>query len=164
MRDPSDSRGLAITTRALRTLYAMTSKGIPKSRARTAYGLLSEVRALILAEPKRYDQGLYIMRADDDKDSADVRRGYPSCGTVACVAGWVATLAHSEPFHAGETVGIASHILGLSWIQTGELFNGSAVSDHLGPQTKRYAKAGAKHIADFQRKHRAQLKTTRVSK
>jgi hypothetical protein len=29
---------------------------MPVSKAKTAYGLLSEIRKLILEEPKRYDQ------------------------------------------------------------------------------------------------------------
>jgi hypothetical protein len=86
---------------------------IPKSKAKTAYGLLSEVRKLILEEPKRYDQGIYIARINGANDSVDLRSEYrqePACGTVACVAGWVATLKRGSKFGYDEADEIASEI------------------------------------------------------
>lgn len=146
---------------------------IPKSRARTAYGLLSEIRALILAEPKRYFQGRFIAR-QNGKGDADTKapNGFPACGTVGCVAGWVATLTRGERFSYGDTEAIACDVLGLDRFtgQTRELFSASAldwdasgnIRRVLSPQTKRYAMFGAAHIRKFQKKYRAQLLAKKV--
>lgn len=61
----------------------MKTKALPKSKAKTAYGLLSEVRRLILEEPKRYDQGAFICRIGGKGRSWDLDpEQAPACGTV----------------------------------------------------------------------------------
>ena len=138
----------------------MTSR-IPTSKAKTAYGLLSEVRALILAEPKRYHQGIYIDREDEEIDDGyEPEHGYPDCGTIGCVAGWIATLKHREPFNYSETPIIAAKIIGV--YDSSFLFYAGALPSNLRPQTREYARAGAKHIAAFQRFNRAQLLAKKV--
>ena len=134
----------------------MKAATIPKSKAKTAYSLLSEVRTLILAEPKRYDQTTYIARPDGLGESYEfTSRGFPSCGTVGCVAGWVATLKGPRLFSYGAAGGIAASILGLGDAQYYELFGGGMVKGNA--QTRAHAKSGAAHIAAFQKKYRAQL-------
>lgn len=147
-----------------------TKSLIPKSRAKTAFGLLSEIRRLILAEPKRYNQERYIARVGGRNDADEIDpeiypKGAPACGTVGCVAGWVATLKHGDAFAYLETAGMAAASLGLTHIQAGELFGGDALDQLIGnacPQTKAYAQAGAAHIARFQKKYAQQLKATKV--
>lgn len=134
---------------------------LPKSRAKTAYGLLGEIKRLILAEPKRYNQRVYLEKRGpltlnalplNPKDA-------PPCGTRACVAGCVATLKTRHPrYH--EAAYIAGHILGLTYKQKDQLFNGGAASGI--PGTALHARSGAKHIANFQKRHADQLKATRV--
>lgn len=122
---------------------------IPKSKAKTAYGLLSEVRALILAEPKRYDQARWISHGSGDN--------YPRCGTIGCVAGWVDTLKPSRGRHV---VDRASAVLGLDYWKSSELFDGAAASGN--GQTVRHAKLGAAHIRRFQKSNRAELLAKKV--
>lgn len=128
------------------------NSALPKSKAKTAYGLLTEIRALILAEPLRYNQYDWLSRKAEHHF---VPNGYPACGTVGCVAGWVSTLAGPEKFSWDISADLAEKILGLDLAQAEELFRSSAAS---GPsQTLAHAKSGAKHIAAFQKKYRAQL-------
>lgn len=127
---------------------------IPKSRAKTAYGLLSEVRRLILAEPKRYDQATYIAR-----EPTWYLKELPACGTIGCVAGWVATLKHGKPFTYAQTPTIAASILGLGH-EWADLFTPSAA---LGKaQSPQHARSGAALIRRFQKKYAKQLKAKRV--
>lgn len=141
---------------------------LPKSRAKTAYGLLSEVRKLILAEPQRYTQERYIAREGGEHGADCIAgecypKGAPACGTVGCVAGWVATLKHGAAFAYSSTPRIAASVLGLDYEQADELFSGGALR-HVDaqPQTKKYARAGAKHIAAFQKQYADQLKRKAV--
>lgn len=143
---------------------------IPTCRATTAYGWLSFVRQLILDEPKRYHQSTYIARRDGaghaDDPEADGRQmfpgGLPACGTVGCVAGWVATLSTSRLFSYFQTEHIARRVLGLSEEQSHELFDGGALHTSATPQSAAYARVGARHIAAFQKKYAKQLKATKV--
>lgn len=143
------------------------SAKLPTSKAKTAYGLLSAVRKLILAEPLRYNQARYIARTDGKHHADNPSDGWqqwvkplPACGTAGCVAGWVATLKRGDRFSYKQTQGIAARILGLNSDQSEELFGGGAVGGT--PQTKSHAKAGARHIAAFQEKYATQLKAKAV--
>ncbi len=65
-----------------------------RTRAKTAYGVLSEVRRLILDEPLRYDQTVLLVRRDEGYSRP---MGFPKCGTVGCRAGWVTELCARYP-------------------------------------------------------------------
>jgi hypothetical protein len=60
-------------------------KLIPLSRAKTAYGLVQDVKRAILSEPKRANMGVI-------EDTFKPEHGGPACGTVGCFAGWVCLL------------------------------------------------------------------------
>ena len=60
-------------------------KPIPRSRAKTAYGLVRAVIRAIRAEPKRADITTFYNRRHPED-------GGPACGTVGCFAGWVCLL------------------------------------------------------------------------
>lgn len=129
---------------------------IPKSKAKNAYQLLAEVRALILAEPKRYNQEEWIRRVNP-MERPEI---FPSCGTICCVGGWVETL---RPSAAAETT------LGLSHGQEVELFSGEALfrlrsraSEFPATGTQAYAKLGARHITAFMKANAVQLKAKRL--
>lgn len=140
---------------------AKKNKLIPKSKAKNAYDLLSEVRALILAEPKRYDQGMYLLRGQAELN--EWGRKAPDCGTVACVAGWVATLKQPERLTAVNADDRAKKVLGLDWDQAAQLFSGGAlIYAKARVQTLGYAREGAAHIRRFQRAWASQLKAKRV--
>lgn len=136
----------------------------PQSKAKTAYGLLSEIRRLILAEPKRYDQtDTLFMNGRDSRLACkmDPNRGYPKCGTVGCVAGWVVALkTNPSTVATGGVLGTAARILQIDKILADQLFGGSMVAGK--PQTTQHALGGARHIAAFQKAHAAQLKAKRV--
>ena len=127
---------------------------IPKSKTKTAYGLLSEVKSLILAEPLRYDQTCFTT-------DATMRARRPACGTVCCVAGWVATLKSPSPIRDPfEVSDFARDVLGLDNSQRSELVDIYAAG--MTQPVAAHAKRGAAHIAKFQRKYAAQLKAKRV--
>lgn len=153
----------------------MKTKALPKSKAKTAYGLLSEVCELITEEPKRYAQRFYIARkgkiattkrtsylADDNNEVSD----FPACGTVGCVAGWVTVLKGPKRFRYWHTHSIAAKILGLpdnqdGWsYQSDELFGSEAATGN--SQTPEHAAAGVAHIKKFQAKYASQLRAKRV--
>lgn len=140
---------------------------VPTSRAKTAYGLLSEVRRLILAEPKRYSQGTWLQRAASTTPDLMPVGGFPSCGTVGCVAGWVATLKRPRRWFNPLVSGlIARRVLGLSEDQADLLFDGDAAyqrNPDADSQTAAHARAGAAHIYSFQKKFATQLRAKRLT-
>lgn len=142
-------------------------KPMPVSRAKTAYGLLTEIRRLILAEPKRYDQTdtvtFWTERDISSLDSHDRREFAPgACGTVGCVAGWVYAMKspRGRKRRQGLTLRFAQRLLGLNDDQAEGLFEGTSFGAR--PGTARHARHGADHIANFQHDHRAQLRATKV--
>lgn len=140
----------------------MTKTSIPKSKAKTAYGLLSEVRRAILAEPLRYRQEWWISKEHGPSafNWETPPKGYPSCGTVACVAGWVVSLKRKRLKDPNDAEAIAQRILGLDYDQAEPFFNAGAVRGE--SQTEAHARNGAAHIARFQKRYAAQLKARRV--
>lgn len=140
----------------------MAKNAMPVSKAKTAYGLLSEVCALIKEEPLRYDQCRWIQRVGGtgyERLDLDVTKA-PSCGTVGCVAGWVGTLKRADSFSYWGTELLAMDILGLDGVQAYELFNEDAAG--VESQSAAHAKRGIAHIRKFQKKYAKQLKAKRV--
>lgn len=144
----------------------MSKSLIPKSKAKTAYSLLSEIAKLIIAEPKRYNQERFLTVRGGREQAP---RGFPACGTVGCVAGWVAALKGPKGARTRyqDVQTVATDILGLDHYQSDQLFSGSALSsavDGLGPnpQTVSHARHGVKHIRRFQEANRAQLLAKRI--
>lgn len=169
-----------------RQLSTLWKKYLPTSRAKTADGLLAEIQRLILAEPKRYNQDLWVELLPPEKDEfgyVNDTSKFPSCGTIGCVAGWCATLKGSprtiKRFAEGkldyDTIyKTAQRVLGLSDPQAEELFASSPENfvglDKNGyrsliarPGTKAYARLGYNHIQAFRDKYRAQLRATRLA-
>ena len=145
---------------------AVMAKGaMPVSKAKTAYGLLSEIRKLILAEPNRYFQGAWRLT----KDNLTEDEKMPACGTIGCVAGWVDVLKSKRPLPANaawergiEFQRRGMEILGLSNSQAGRLFDGEAAGFRIRIGVVEHARRGAEHIARFQKRYAAQLKAKRV--
>lgn len=135
----------------------MTKKAaMPKSKAKTAYGLLSEIRQIILDEPKRYDQRYTLTIGA----ACEIGYGFeaPACGTVGCVAGWTVALRGRR--RNGGVCARAARILGLSEQQGYDLFDAYAAGRR--DDVWSHAERGAQHIAKFQEKYAAQLKAKRV--
>lgn len=138
----------------------MKLTAIPKSRAKTAYSLLSEIRALIIAEPKRYNQRDTLAILGGPNDDHYATDDYPACGTIGCVAGWAVALKAQRPNRVIEVLPYAQRLLGLDAAQNYELFNSFAAAGE--SRTPDHANAGAAHIAAFQAKYRRQLLATKV--
>lgn len=54
---------------------------LPTTKAKTAYGLLTAITKLIIAEPKRYSQHTFIETKDGPSDVFEIPQ-FPECGTV----------------------------------------------------------------------------------
>jgi hypothetical protein len=138
---------------------------LPKTRAKTAYELLGEIRRVILAVPARYAQSEVLYRlkpgtpihVPDGYASALIR--VPACGTVGCRAGWAVELTRVRT--QGGVMDTAQRLLGLTRAQAAPFFRGSAVAGR--PGTRAHAQAGARGITAFMRAHRAQLQATRLA-
>jgi hypothetical protein len=142
----------------------VSKNAMPKSKATNAYDLLTDVIDLIVEEPLRYNQGNWRQTEEDDYFST----GFPKCGTVCCVGGWVDLLKSKTPTENVEVFTVASgvgasarQILGLSAPQARELFTPDCVGES-SPQTDEHARLGVLHIRKFQKKHAKQLKAKRV--
>ena len=61
-------------------------QAIPRSKAKTAWGLCQDVIRAIKKEPKLADMAVFtdVLLPED---------GGPACGTVGCLAGWICRLA-----------------------------------------------------------------------
>jgi hypothetical protein len=96
---------------------------------------LLKLKAFVLAEPRRYDQGVYLAT---NKNSMTVRFQKPLCGTVACLAGsavimegYIPSIRDSmrvklTPRSRKYTylTDAAREILGINEDQAGDLFTG----------------------------------------
>lgn len=131
---------------------------LPKSKAKTAHGVLSEICALVLAEPRRLSMRTWCISRDmlaPGEDARDyVARGFPSCGTVGCIGGWTETLRPDAA--ARITLGI-DRDLGEELFYPRELLAQRE-------QTVAHARATVAHIRRFQRKYAAQLKAHELPK
>jgi hypothetical protein len=126
----------------------------PKSKAKTAYELLEEIRALTLEEPRRYNQNQYL------SFDVDEEHGGPACGTVGCRAGWVVALRAKRPRLVTTHWIYARKVLGLDAAQCNDLFGYAAVGGL--PGTREHAELGAAQLTEFMRRHEQQLKRKRL--
>ena len=134
---------------------------LPRSCAKTALGLLGDVKRAILADPKRLDMGVYTACR-----SVEVYpKSAPACGTVGCFAGWVSLLSGGgfvgDDDHARtllghdlnyQTVRLPDYLNGLETSSyTRYVFNGGSgdgISD-LRSGTPAYARAVVRRIDRF---------------
>lgn len=149
-------------------------KPIRRSTAKTALGLLGDVKRQVLAEPTSVDM-LDI--------AYHVGNGTP-CGTAGCIAGWccLLTLPRERVLYSGRVpfgsrMLLASRLLGQPDTSHGweaatpyesdvDNFFDAGTSDgisKLTPGTKQYARAVARRIDRFVKKHRARLRKTRIA-
>lgn len=143
---------------------------LPVSKAKTAYGLLSEIAALAIAEPKRIAMTLWLQK-ETGPQHRSLPEGYPACGTVGCVGGWTIAL---KPTAARKINGglfgpdredsgqRAGRRLGLTEEQADELFLPSDICNSSNQQTPAHARAVVAHIRRFQKKYRTQLLAKKV--
>lgn len=147
----------------------MRLKAVPRSRAKTAWGLLQDVKRAILAEPKRANMYVFTDYVTPDE-------GGPACGTVGCFAGWTALLARKESktsltpnYHYNAYV--ARSILGnLNYLfyrgdDSYSVFNmGAGDSCALtNPGTRAHARAVAARITRFMKVNETALKARKLA-
>jgi len=131
---------------------------LPVSKAKTAYGILSEVVKLVLEEPKRMRMAMWGGN-DGNVDCLNLPiNERPSCGTVGCIGGWIEHQARQQGVEMD-----AADLLKMD--PDGEpisaLFYGRLCSD---PRqgTPAHARKVVRLIRSFQRKHRTHLLKTRI--
>lgn len=133
---------------------------LPKSKAKTAYGLLREVQKLALEEPKRMKMSITLAQKGTETwfDVPEYPVEYPACQTVGCIAGWVTVL---KPTGKPGVIDDAQAVLGLTDGQMEKLFMPPALCRQPG-QTPAHARAVSRHIDRFIAKHGSQLKRKKV--
>lgn len=143
----------------------MSRKGkLPVSKAKTAYGLLSEIAALAIAEPKRIRMSKWLAT----QTVKDYGASAPACGTVGCIAGWGAVLVGTKKERAAmlsgyfgvDGLGIAGRIFGLSKDATYSLCTTDGMCFTEG--TPPHAREVIHRIRRFQKRYKAQLLAKRV--
>lgn len=137
-------------------------KPLPRSKAKTAYGLISDVIRAIEAEPKRIDMNTF--------GSARLpQHGGPACGTVGCFAGWVNVLAGGSrrliikwDFNAETARNTLGRGLDYRLANGGHVFDaGHDISGE--PGTVAYAEQVVDRIRRFQRVNAARLRAKKLS-
>lgn len=133
---------------------------------RINYTLFDKVKAHILEEPKSLRQECWIEKKLSNKHwwssyDAVIANGTkgPSCGTVACVAGWTMLLSHGPEYDGGggiSAVAMRELIQGEGRLATqardalyNYIFMYFPEDASLKPGTVKYAKAVVKRIDDF---------------
>lgn len=89
---------------------------------------LLAVADIIEFQPERWDQGTWFQDAIDIYDFPErvIGRGFPSCGTVGCVAGWATALTPKASLPHARTWDAAGRIaLGFDWTLADAVFDGS---------------------------------------
>ncbi len=142
----------------------MKLKAIPLSRAKTAWGLLQDVKRRMLEEPKRVEMDNWVEKRHPED-------GGPACGTVGCFAGWVCLLK-GKPRGKSPT---AMRILGANcdyvmpstidsyWGSDSVFTDSQSGGDIKGKQgTMTYARSVVKRIDGFMKRNKAKLKAKRV--
>jgi hypothetical protein len=106
-----------------------TLKPFPHTDSQDRVEILCVVCEAILDEPKRYDQGEWVLVVQSCYDDAP-RERFPACGTIACVAGWTVIVTHEAGGDAelpAETEWVARQRLQLTAAQADVLFSGGAL-------------------------------------
>ena len=131
---------------------------LPRSRAKTAWGLLKDIKRAILAEPLRCNMGIVLDR------TMDSGLPHPACGAVGCVAGWglILTGRTFEGQRVYNQTNEAAKLMGLTYGQGQELFFPQDLVSAEKKQTPEHAKAVAEHIDSFMEENKKQLQAHRI--
>lgn len=129
-------------------------KTIPKSKAKTAYGLVSDVIRAMVEEPKRVNMGVWVSHRLPE-------HGGPACGTIGCFAGWVSLLkdATDIPQRAEDrAIELLGDQINYHTAPDGDYVFGDMGRDIKGnPGTSKYALSVVKRIRRFQKINAAAL-------
>ena len=139
-------------------------QAIPRSKAKTAWGLCQDVIRAIKKEPKRADMAVFAA-------SLLPQNGGPACGTIGCLAGWICLLAGKPSMRVSASA--ASHIIDpegqLHYYTAGRqnfyVFN-SGDGDSCAttsPGSRAHAHAVVLRMKKFMRINETKLKTQRIA-
>lgn len=133
-----------------------------RSNAKTAYGLMSDIKAYILEEPKRVWMDAWLIKGKR-RISSQFGVDAPICGTVGCIAGNAVMLA-GLPSSASTAWEKASRLLSGGNedldVELDGLFLNTDIDALYG--TEEYARIVAENISDFQSEHEAALRAVRI--
>jgi hypothetical protein len=136
----------------------MAKAALPRSKAKNAYDLLSDVCDVVLAEPKRLQMVTWLEFAASARKWLEPDE-IPVCGTVACVAGWAVILKRGrrrvEECPDCDIPTVAGELLGLDPALKETLFGTMPLAE--GGSTAHVEQEVA-FVRAFQAKHEAQLK------
>lgn len=123
----------------------MKGKMPTRVKSKNPVVILKAVIKAIQEEPKRYDQSIVYVRHNSGSDRQPDY--FPSCGTVACVAGWVNILTgvrnKYDVYRAGEKLGLEDTV------EMNKLFGIGRVPWRKDMTPEAHAKAGVAHIRRF---------------
>lgn len=94
---------------------AVEATFLPVSKATDAFELLEEVIEIILAEPRRYNQGVWVAGMNELMHRREMELEVPNCGTMGCIAGWIDLIKGVRPRWRAEAIEVgdrAARILG----------------------------------------------------
>lgn len=140
---------------------------IPRSKAKTAWGLCADVIRAIQAEPKRANMGTFGR-------SWPPEEGGPPCGTVGCFAGWLCLLrtGHIDSsidtdWHAQQLLD-PKHVMNFSTVgHTGQYVFNSGDGDRCDATisgSAAHARATIARIRTFMQVNRTALKRQKLTR
>lgn len=133
-----------------------------RSNAKTAYGLMTDIRAYILEEPKRVYMGDWIIRG---KKAIELKfeTEAPVCGTVGCIAGNAMVLrGRLMTSRVGaEAARLISGGDKLIEEKLWDLFLGAKVNAEYG--SSKYARIVAARITRLQRRFKTKLQRVKLA-
>lgn len=129
-----------------------------RSNAKTAYDLMTDIRAYILEEPKRIYMADWIIQGKD-RIELQLATEAPICGTVGCIAGNATVLTDGKIDWSRAEQALSN---GDAILEGGfaKLFYDTKVPAEYG--TKKYARIVAGRITDFQKKYKAKLQRAAI--
>ena len=138
-------------------------QAIPRSKAKTAWGLCQDVIRAIKKEPKLADMAVFT-------DNILPQNGGPACGVVGCLAGWICRLAGKPIMRVGTIA--ARHIIDpeeqLNYFTVGsqnyDVFN-SGDGDRCAttePGSRAHAHAVVLRMKKFMRINKTKLKAQHI--
>lgn len=146
---------------------AKKTKSRVTRKPKTAYELLGRVCKAIEAEPRSYDQSLWVINRELMNEPGGLyvrpKRLQPPCGTSFCIAGHI--VAQHDGFAPAANAGYgcrsrAIDILGFDDDPPEGFFFAHALGIRTPPAgTVAYARLGVKLVRAFMRKHSAHLKS-----
>ena len=130
----------------------------------TLYELMEQTAEHIEEKPGNYYQDDYACSVEDAVSWGDMKVQGEPCGTAYCRAGWMASIAANRVVdsddHIYNATSKALMRAGIPELEIEHLFDGGVVKGT--PGTKSYAKAGAKGVRAFMKKHETKLKATEL--